>query len=145
MPNISAPNSSQVIAALLVVALLVLIAYVWYNYMGWTPFTFTSGDVDPSTSQPRVPSWMPEIDRSVGGLRFHTCTFYVRAAGGATVATKDVTAVLNGMAAAYEKPISGVSKLTLAGPLNPYSFPMTDVAIPPGATAVLTGYFRSVW
>jgi hypothetical protein len=100
------------VAAVVVLTLLIAGAYVWYRYYGWAPFQFTSGD---------NPAWNAAGTADVSRLRFADAVFAVRLANG-TTRTADVTAVLNGMAAAYEGGTSNPTVLTLTRPLNPFSF-----------------------
>lgn len=104
-------------AAALVVVLLLLLAgaFAWYhNPRAWKSFSYAGGDAV-AFSTDGAP-----LDR----LRFRGCTFATVNPQG-LAAQWDVTAVLNGMAAAYDVPISK-SELTLGGsariPLNPFSF-----------------------
>jgi hypothetical protein len=100
---------SLIIAAVVIIILLIIIAFIWYEFMGWGPFTGTNGS---------VMSWDSD---DVAAMRFKNCIFTVSRPDG-TVATKDVSSILNGMAVAYEGSVKPPSSLALARPLNPFSF-----------------------
>ncbi len=99
-------------ATIIVVALLIIAAFVWYHYTGWQTFSFKTGD---------NPSWLPANQADISRLRFKDCVFTVNRGDGVSK-TQDVTPVLNGMAVAYKGGTSNPMSLTLTRPLNPFSF-----------------------
>lgn len=108
-------NTPAVLLAAVVVATIIAF-YVWWKSL-WTRFTFAAG---------QSVSWSPAgmAGKKVSDLRFRKCTFTVTRADG-VVAQKDVTAVLNSMAAAYSDaaPDQALpSSLNLDAPLNAFSF-----------------------
>ena len=118
----------------LVVALafLLVAAYLWYNYIGWKPFAYREGE---------VVTFSAGKTESAGSIRFRGATFTVTAPDG-TSRSKDVTAILNGMALAYSGGAgAATSSFSLGGkvcikknakglctqtgrprPLNPFTF-----------------------
>lgn len=110
------PGPAYLLATIVVVLLLILVAYFWYNRSSaWSSFSYTGGQKVAFT----VPDGKP-----VKSLRFRKCVFTTANPSGNTQSW-DVTAVLNGMAAAYDVPNREVT-LPLGGskqvPLNPFSF-----------------------
>jgi len=106
------PGSEHALAAAATVVVLLIIIYIWYTMFGWTPSTFTTG---------QVASWTaPSGDTS--SLRFRNMIFRVRTADGKTSA-RNVTAIVNKMAQAFDA-TGGVNTgtLTLDRPLNAFSF-----------------------
>lgn len=105
----------------IIVALLLVIAFVWWHFTGWTEFSYQEGD---------LPSWAPTGSRkNISRLRFKNCVFSVQRAGDASPTARDVTSVLNSMAVAYSRstsrsmPAGNFPKaLTLDRPLNAFSF-----------------------
>ena len=114
------------LALLIVAAVVVIAAFVWYNNTGWAPFAYSTG----ATSV----CW-PADDMS--RLRFKDAVFTLNVGGKAY--TKDVTAVLNGMAAGNKgAPNNGI--LTLDAALNPFSFVVANVntkAVVPDPTVAM--------
>ena len=106
------PAAAAIAAALIIVLILIAAAYAWYNFTGWQAFSFTTGD---------KPKWVPAGGADISRLRFKNCTFTVVRGDGVTK-PYDVTAVLNGMAVAFEGGISNPGSLALVRPLNPFSF-----------------------
>lgn len=109
-----------VLSALIVVAG----AGVLYTFVGWSRFSFAQGG--------GTPSWAPASGRKVSSLRFQNCTFKLTPGAGGGVITKNVTATLNGMAAAYggKAPYASHSApavLELIGPLDALSFTIKGV------------------
>jgi hypothetical protein len=102
---------AALVALIIVLVLLIAVAYGWYNYTGWQPFSYATND---------VPAWHP-LSGQVARLRFKDAKFTVTRLDGVQ-ATYDVTAVLNGMSTAYTGSITGPPALTLTRPLNPFSF-----------------------
>lgn len=102
---------ASIVALVVVLILLVMAAYVWYNYTGWKTFSYSTGD---------SPSWTP-TDSDISSLRFKDCSFVVQRGDG-KMATLDATAVLNSMAVAYAGATKKPLALTLVRPLNPFSF-----------------------
>jgi len=111
--------TSYVLATVVVLVLLALSAYVWYNYLNtWNTIKETGGQVVVFDALMKTPAW----------IRFRNCKFTTTSPQGVTK-TWDVTAVLNGMAAAHPKnptSMGSPTSLTLGGgaqaPLNPFSF-----------------------
>jgi len=79
-----------------------------------------------------TPSWHPTTGGDVSRLRFKACVFTVVDPSG-TPHTADVTAVLNGMAAAHAGSKSPPAALTLDRPLNAFSFLVPGVNDPASA------------
>ncbi len=144
------PGAALALGLLVVVTVLLAAAFAWYNFWGWAPFRFAEASYDPGAPPP---SWStPGGTGSVADLRFKDAVFTVVDPGGATH-TADVTDVLNGMAAAYRGSPSPPSTLTLAGPLNAFSFVIPGVndraAVPDpklwaGSPAALAGKMRAI-
>jgi hypothetical protein len=99
------------LAVIVVIVILVVAAYVWYHHTGWASFSYQTGD---------APFWLPADGADLSRLRFKDVTFTVTRTGQPT--TRDVTAVLNGMAVAFTGGVSNPPSLTLVRPLNPFSF-----------------------
>lgn len=112
---------AMIMAVLVVSALIVIAAFIW-NSMGWKTFTFKSGD---SVSWSAAASANGVSDTSQ--LRFKNVIFTISVGppGNIHQYTKDVTAVLNGMAVAY-KGTGGTTVnpgvLSLDRQLNAFSF-----------------------
>jgi len=112
-------NEALLHATALIVVLLLVIAFIWWHYSGWSEFSFANGD---------WPSWAPTDPKdNVSRLRFKDCVFTVQRAGDAAPTSRDVTAALNGMAVAYAGSRfftrdNYPAALTLARPLNAFSF-----------------------
>lgn len=100
------------VALIAVLTLLVIMAFIWYRFFGWKPFQFAAGD---------SPTWTPAGSADVSRLRFADAMFSVQLGDG-TSRSQDVTAVLNGMAAAYSGGAANPTWLTLTRPLNAFSF-----------------------
>jgi hypothetical protein len=120
---------SLLVATVITLAILIVAAYCWYNFLGWEEFSFSAGDVAAWGSK----SGADDASR----LRFKGCVFTVKRGDGVTKQL-DVTAVLNGMACGHTG--SSVAPLTLAltRPLNPFSFVIkgfNDKASVPDPTA----------
>jgi len=123
-------------AILAIIALLVVLVgvyYVWYSSHGWETMTFTSGEGfagSPGSPAGRGPSWVPHKGRPLSSLRFRNAIFTMVDVKGKTH-TKDVTAVLNGMAAAYGGELYAHAApppaLEMTGPINPFSFVIKGV------------------
>lgn len=105
-------TSAALLAAITVLALLIIAAYVWYNYTGWAAFSFKTGD---------APAWTPAAQADISLLRFKDCVFTVQRGDG-VAKSYDVTPALNGMAVAYRGGGANPAALTLTRPLNPFSF-----------------------
>lgn len=111
--------ASLLAAACLAVVVVAAGLCAHYYFSGWTSFTFTSSG---SSSAP--PAWPRPGDAltctDASRLRFKGVTF-TSAVPGAPAAS--VTAVLNGMAAAYRgATATPPTSLALDAPLNPFSF-----------------------
>ncbi len=108
-------------SAAVIIVLLLVIAYVWWHFTGWNEFSFDAGD---------LPSWAPTgSGKNVSRLRFKNCLFSVQRTGDAAPTTRDVTGILNTMAAAYSRGSSRFltrsdfpASLVLDRPLNAFSF-----------------------
>ena len=110
MPDI---DYGAILVALLILAVLVVAAaYAWYNFLGWTRFSYSSG---------AAPRWVPPAGKDVSALRFKGCVYTVQRLDGKK-ATLDVTPALNAMATAYAGGKDNPAALTLTGPLNAFSF-----------------------
>jgi hypothetical protein len=101
------------LAALTVLVVIAIAAYAWSS-MGWTAFVARTGD---------TPAWTPPAGKDVSRLRFRNCKFTVARSDGVTQA-RDVTTVLDGMAAAYAGAKGALmpAALALVRPLNAFSF-----------------------
>lgn len=104
------------VATVVVVLLLVAAAYAWYNNpSAWESISAKGGDTVAFSAG----------GRPLNRLRFKDCVFTTQSPSG-EVKSWEVTAVLNGMAAAYDVPAPGKTALTLGGSsavaLNPFSF-----------------------
>lgn len=132
-------------AVLAIIAFLlvcVFLYHAWYQGHGWETSGWSTGNGvagfagspgspgSPGGPHGEVPSWTPAGGRSVANLRFRNAVFTMVDVKGQKH-TKDVTATLNGMAAAYGgKHYDGAdppSKLRLTGPINPFSFTIKGV------------------
>lgn len=102
---------AAILAAVITLTLLVIAAFVW-SRIGWQQFSNQTGD---------SVSWQAAGSADVSRLRFRNCIFTVKRSDGATQ-SKDVTAVLNGMATAYAGGPNNPTELSLDRPLNPFSF-----------------------
>lgn len=107
-------------AAVIVLLLVVATAWGWWHLTGWKSFSYSIGD---------TVSWTAAEGSDVSSLRFKNCKFTSKKTTGDSK-TIDVTAVLNGMAVAYEGADStpGFSiptTLPLVRALNPFSFIIT--------------------
>lgn len=111
------------IAITIVLIFLVVVAGTWYYILGWTAFSYKTGD---------MPSWAPADNKSVIDLRFKDCVFTVMENGtGAVLETVRVEKVLNAMAAGFgtvnaKDPTAPApappATLSLVRPLNAFSF-----------------------
>lgn len=126
------PTAAAYLTALIIVLVLLLgAAWWWYHRPGaWKKFSYKGGDKVAFNSSPRL----------VSKLRFRNCVFATQNPKGEKVSW-DVTAVLNGMAAAYDTNVQ-ITSLPLGGsaqiPLNPFSFKkasFNDLAAVPNAAA----------
>lgn len=89
-----------------------------------------------------TPSWAAAGGKTAASLRFLRCTFTATDPGGATHSA-DVTAVLNGMAAAYRGAATAVpAALSLDRPLNAFSFQIPGVN---DSTTVSTAEAAAAW
>lgn len=127
-----------VTAALVILVMLVLVAFIHYYWpASWAPFQWGNG---------ATVAWAPATT-DVSRLRFRGAVFTVQAPGGAAV-SKDVTATLNAMAAAHAGSSMMPARLELDRPLNPYSFTIAGVndggRDVTGATATLAGQWREL-
>lgn len=137
------------LAVLLFLVVAVAAYAAWFHSTGWGPSTFHSpygpahagahegaavGSPSGAASGP-APSWAPKGGKSVANLRFRDATFTFLALDGKTV-SRDVTANLNAMAAAFATPPppspsgggwSPPPVLRLSGPVNPFSFKVAGV------------------
>jgi len=104
--------SAALLATIIVIALVIVAAYVWYNYTGWAEFSNKTGD---------SPSWVPANGADISRLRFKDCIFTVTRGDGVS-RSYDVTPALNSMAVAYRGGGGNPLSLTLTRPLNPFSF-----------------------
>lgn len=154
-----------ILSLLTVVAILIIAAYVWYNSSGWSTFSFKTGDSTscgtPSAPKTCGPCWTPKVaangtSGSISELRFKNAIFTLNVGG--QPYTKDVTAVLNGMAVAYQG--TGATAVNTGGlcldkPLNAFSFliqgvndstkvPDPTVPVWKAATVTLTGSYRTL-
>jgi hypothetical protein len=136
-------DAIDVVSAFIVLLVLLLVsAYGWYYHTGWHAFAYETGS---------SPSWgASDISR----LRFKDVVFVVSRSDG-IVQKKDVSAVLNGMAVAYESAVNKPPQLRLVRRLNAFSFvvegfndPVTvrDPSLPMwiSARVTLTGDWRLV-
>ncbi|MFA6166980.1 MAG: hypothetical protein WC700_10205 [Gemmatimonadaceae bacterium] len=103
------------LAAVITLVMLIVAAFIWSRFVGWQSFTNKTGD---------QVSWQAAGSADVSRLRFLDCTFTVVRSDG-VVGSKDVTAVLNGMAVAYQDGSNNPTVLSLDRPLNPFSFVIT--------------------
>jgi hypothetical protein len=154
-----------ILSFLTVIAILIIAAYVWYNSSGWATFSYKTGDSTSCGTQAKPktcgPCWTPKIasngaSGSLSDLRFKNAIFTLNV-GGQTY-TKDVTAVLNSMAVAYQgtgSATANTGSLCLDKPLNAFSFliqnvndstTVPDPTIPvwKAATVTLTGSYRTL-
>jgi len=99
-------NVKHAVTAGLIVALVLVIAAVCWYSIGWTQFSYATGD---------LPAWSA-TGGDISRLRFKACKFTV---DGHTV---DVTGVLNRMAIAYAGSQTAPDELKLVAPLNAFSF-----------------------
>ena len=140
------------LGALLAVLVVILALVVWYDRVGWhTPASdfaacAFAGGVPYDAAGPR-PSWTSSTG-SVADLRFRGYVFTVAdPADPARVYSKDVSAVLNGMAAAYAGSAAAPATLALSRPLNAFSFVIAGVndpaAVPTPADAARWGNVRT--
>jgi hypothetical protein len=104
--------AAAILAAIIVLVIIIAGSFAWYNLVGWKDFSGKTGD---------SMSWKPDGTANLSRLRFKDCIFTVTRRDG-VVASKNVTAALNGMAVAYEGGTSMPSTLTLTRPLNAFSF-----------------------
>ena len=106
------------VAAIVLFVLVISAAFIWYNFMGWTEFSYKTGE---------SPSWQPLGGKDISRLRFKDCVFTVNRSDG-KVATLNATPVLNSMAVAYKTGTTETNptSLTLTRPLNPFSFVITN-------------------
>jgi len=106
-------GAALLIATIVALIVAIVVAVVMYKFTGWTPFSFKDGD---------TVSWTPATG-DISHLRFADCVFTSRNAAG-TSQSRDVTAVLNGMAGAYAGATGAgmPPSLVLTRPLNPFSF-----------------------
>lgn len=119
------PALAFVLGLVVVVVLLIVAAYVWYNYTGWQKFTF-EGAVPYNKNAP-APKWQASGgDPSAADLRFRDVVFTVVDPSG-VAHRRDVTAVLNGMALAYHSAATPPPTLALDRPLNAFSFTIPGV------------------
>ena len=102
-----------VIALIITLIILVVTAYVWYNFYGWKEFPQFEYGGD-------TPSWTA-VGGTVADLRFKDVVF--------TIGTTpyDVTNQLNAMAKAYSGSSYTGDTLALSGPLNALSFTIPGV------------------
>jgi hypothetical protein len=105
-------TSALLLAAVITFLIVIIAAYMMYNYYNLASFSFTTGQ--PGT-------WTVPAGHDVSDLRFIKCIFTVSVPG-QTPVTKDVSSVLNGMAVAYTKSANPPTELSLISPLNPFSF-----------------------
>lgn len=115
-------EASYLFAAALVLVLLVALAFAWYHWPGsWSEFEYRGDD--------KVTFRSP---KGAGNLRFKMCKFTTADPSG-RVHTWDVTAVLNGMAAAYDRGDDRIKELRIGNssegqiPLNPFSFKKSGI------------------
>jgi hypothetical protein len=110
-------GSALLFATIVLIVLILSAAYAWYNFTGWTAFSYKTGD---------SPSWIPAKSEDISRLRFKDCVFTVTRTDG-KVATLDADPVLNSMAVAYKSGSinTNPATLTLTRPLNPFSFVIT--------------------
>ena len=150
---------------LIVLAILVIVLYVWYSNTGWSTFSYKTGDSSscgtPSNPKTCGPCWTPKVatngaSGSISDLRFKNAIFTL-VVGGQTY-TKDVTAALNSMAIAYNGTGSAavnMGQLCLDKPLNAFSFliqgvndskTVPDPTVPAwrNAMVTLTGSYRTL-
>ena len=140
-------TSALFASALIIIIILLVAAYIWYNFIGWTEFNATTGD---------QPIWKPDV--AISRLRFKDCIFTVTRSDGVSQSL-DVSQVLNGMVVAFKNSTLDVAEpLKLVRPLNPFSFviagfndkaTVSDPSIPlwnvkNGATATLSGKWRNI-
>lgn len=111
-------TQSLIISIIVVIVIIIIAAYIWYNFMGWKPFSYKTND--------KV-SWKPDKNKNISQLRFKDVKYSVLEPNG-TQHTYDVTAVLNGMAVAYENSDIQIPKtLNLDKNLNSFSFQIPGV------------------
>jgi len=160
------PASAALVSLIIILTVALCGSYGWYNYVGWTSFSFT-GDPNNAaldaaaklngTTRPAGPYWTPQNDADISRLRFKDCVFTVKRSDAAVPAVKEVTANLNSMAVAYKDSPSKINTTTLklTRYLNPFSFPIpgfNDKATAPNnkdpvwinATVTLTGKVRTI-
>lgn len=146
-------TGAYVTATLAVLVLLLVGAFAWYHNPGkWVKFEYKGGQ----------PVTFKTGGAPVNRLRFKGVVFYTASPDGQRAAW-DVSAVLNGMAAAYDIKSVTVTELSLGGSqkiaLNPFSFKKpgfnTTAEVPtaaasakwgavPAASTALTGMVRVV-
>jgi hypothetical protein len=103
------------IALLAVIVIVLVVAFGWYHYTGWTTFSYRVGE---------SPSWTPSTGGDVSRLRFKDCVYTITR-GDKVVKTQDVTPVLNSMAVSQKGNAKQPKALTLDRPMNPFSFVIT--------------------
>lgn len=136
-------------AVLVVLVLLLVAAWLYYNQYGWTGFGYAGGQQVAFTAS---------NGRAASMLRFKDCMFSTTSPSGQT-RTADVTAILNGMAAAYggDSGAPQYEGFVLGGsarhPLNPFSFTIkgfndratvSDPSQWRGGRTTLTGYIKTL-
>ena len=106
------PGPALLLSVVIILLVLVAAAYVWYNFVGWTSFSYSTGD---------SPSWLPAGGADLSALRFKNCEFTVKRSDGVTKKL-EVSPVLNSMSAGFKGGLKNPLTLTLTRPLNPFSF-----------------------
>lgn len=121
-------GAALILGLVVVLVVLVVGAWVWYYATGWKSFEYKAGD---------TVSFLPAKGGTVAGLRFRQTVFTIVDRTGAPVRAEDVSQVLTGMAVAYDGARRAPSTLTLARPLNPFSFTVRGVNDPSAGQARL--------
>ena len=148
-------GESILLGLIIVMAVLIMAAYYWYYFTGWTDFSFNGTTPYAPGQSGSTPGWTASTGKNVSNIRFKKCVFTVVDPGGNTHST-DVTAVLNGMAVAYRgSTLTIPTVLNLDRPLNAFSFTISGVNDKGAVTAdqvkswansatTLTGHMRMV-
>lgn len=110
-----------VLSITIVLVILIIIAFIWYNFTGWSPFKYSKGNT--------VTFKTPD-ESSIAYMRFRNCIFTFTDPKG-SLHSIDVTEVLNNMAKGFRDAQNPPSSFTLGGhcqaPLNAFSFVLPGV------------------
>ena len=150
------PGQALIVGLLVVLVVLIVAAFIWFNFTGWTKFNFVGAVPYKKSARARSTGWAAAGDKTAASLRFSRCTFTVVSPSGVAHST-DVTPVLNGMAVAFRDATGRPPKsLILDRPLNAFSFLIPGVndsrQVPSAAAAAawahsathLTGSVRTI-